>query len=137
MERCPNCRARYDRGDSCRRCGMDLGSLLALERAVDARITHALGQLARGEVPAGLQTLAQARQLHPTPMTRLLIGFARDLADAPERPDRATERAETAEMAATPAGATTNAVTQADLVQRVAWLSMALAVLFAFLSRLH
>ena len=136
MERCPNCRARYESGDSCRRCGMDLGSLLALERAVDAQIIHALGQVARGEVPAGLHTLAQARKLHPTPMTAHLMGFAQDLAGVPERSDRATAQADAAEIAATPAGATTNAVARADLVQWVAWLLIAQAVLIAFLSRL-
>ena len=145
MERCPNCRARYESGDSCRRCGMDLGSLLALERAVDGQIALALGQFARGEVPAGRQTLAKARKLHPTPMTDHLIGFAQHLADAPERSDRATpeppcgdfgpstpvapmaetpalgatDQAETAESAATPAGAATHAIHEVNSEDRV------------------
>lgn len=189
MERCPNCRARYDSGDCCRRCGMDLGSLLALERAVDGQIALALGQFARGEVPAGLHTLAKARKLHPAPMTDHLIGFAQYLADAPERSDRATpeppcsefvpstpvaptaetpapgatDQSETAEIAATPAGAASNAfhevnsedrvtdgdidhplesvrasieVTRADLVRWVPWLLIAQAVLIAFLIKL-
>jgi hypothetical protein len=134
---------------------MDLDSLLALEQAVDGRIVHALGQLAQGEIEAGLHTLTQARKLHPAPMIDHLIGFARDLAKAPDR-------SETAEITAIPVGTATNAihevngedmvtdgdlehplesvgtrrgVTRPDLVKWVAWLLMALAALLAFLSR--
>jgi hypothetical protein len=145
MDRCPNCRARYESGDSCRRCGMDLGSLLALERAVDGQIVRALGQFARGEVPAGRQNLAKARKLHPTPMTHHLLGFAQDLADTLEPAEAATntihvtnnqDMVADGDLEHPPATVgTRRGVTRADLVKWIAWLLMALAALIAFLSR--
>jgi hypothetical protein len=79
MERCPNCRARRETGETCRRCGMDLAPLLAVERATGSLIAGALVQLAAGEVAAALRTLTQARGLCAEPLIGHLIGFARCL----------------------------------------------------------
>lgn len=32
LERCPNCKARYRRGESCRRCGMEFVWLLRIQQ---------------------------------------------------------------------------------------------------------
>lgn len=146
MDRCPNCRARYESGDSCRRCGMDLGSLLALERAVDRQIVRALGQFARGEVPAGQQTLTKARKLHPAPIIDHLIGFARSPTEAPEPAGTAInaiydvnseERVTDGDIAhPLDSVGTRSEVTRADLVKWGAWLLIAQAALIAFLLRL-
>jgi hypothetical protein len=50
MERCPNCRARWESGENCRRCGMDLAPLLACERAAESLMTRALAALTAGQV---------------------------------------------------------------------------------------
>lgn len=87
MDRCPNCRARADGEAACRRCGMDLSSLHAVEQAVDGLITHALRQLAADEIPAALQTLTGARALNPDAFIDHLLGFARHLAADGRAPD--------------------------------------------------
>ncbi|WP_295457120.1 hypothetical protein [uncultured Thiodictyon sp.] len=89
MDRCPNCRARREAEETCRRCGMDLSSLLAVEQAAEGLITHALRQLAAGDVPAALQTLTRARALNAEPFIEQLLGFLRHLADDPSRPNQA------------------------------------------------
>jgi hypothetical protein len=86
MDRCPNCRARRDNEDTCRRCGMDLSSLLAVEQAAERLIVYALRQLAAGEVPAALRTLTRARALNPEPFIDHLLGFLRHLADQARDP---------------------------------------------------
>ena len=76
MERCPNCRARYQEGERCRRCGMDLTPLLAVEAAADRLIQSALlHHLARAEVGASLTALKAARGLRQDPFIELLLGF--------------------------------------------------------------
>jgi hypothetical protein len=86
MERCPNCRARRDDGATCRRCGMDLSALLAVERAVETLAAQAVAQLAAGSVPAAVDTLLQARRLSAEPFVGQLLGFALSLdRDAPPR----------------------------------------------------
>ncbi len=45
MDRCPNCKARYRQGDSCRRCGMDLTWLLKINAgaaSIKREIRHCL-----------------------------------------------------------------------------------------------
>lgn len=92
MDRCPNCRARREDGETCRRCGMELTTLLALAQARDALIRRALGQLAQDEAPAALRTLDEARALHPDPFIDLLQGFARTLRHDPPRLDGTPDR---------------------------------------------
>jgi hypothetical protein len=79
MERCPNCRARRETGETCRRCGMDLGPLLAVERAAGSLIARALVQLAAGESEAAIRSLTQTRGLCAEPLIGHLLGFARGL----------------------------------------------------------
>lgn len=80
MERCPNCRARYDTGETCRRCGMDLSLLLAVERAAESMTAEAVAQLAAGEITGAVRTLARARGLSAEPFIAHLLAFARGLA---------------------------------------------------------
>ena len=76
MDRCPNCRARRDEGDTCRRCGMDLAPLLDVEQAAEALIALAIGQLARGQADAAVCTLAKAEALRADPLVSHLRAFA-------------------------------------------------------------
>lgn len=79
MERCPSCRARWDGNTSCRRCGMDLAALLAVERAAEQYTLRGVTQLAAGDPVAARQHLSRALGLHRTPIAALLLGFARTL----------------------------------------------------------
>ena len=76
MDRCPNCRARRDEGDTCRRCGMDLTPLLDVEQAAEALIARAIGQLARGQEDAAVCTLVKAEALRVDPLVSHLCAFA-------------------------------------------------------------
>ena len=67
---------------------MDLSVLLAVEQAAEGLITHALGQLAAGELAAARQTLTSARALNAEPFIDHLQGFLRHLADDPSRPNQ-------------------------------------------------
>lgn len=77
MERCPNCRARYRDGEACRRCGMELGHLLAAEAAAERLLRQGVANLADGDVPAALGALQRAASLAHNPFAELLLGFAR------------------------------------------------------------
>ena len=90
MDRCPNCRARREGGETCRRCGMDFNALLAVEQAADGLITRGLDQLAADEAPAAIQALTRARSLDPEPFIDHLLGFARHLSAADPGPVRWT-----------------------------------------------
>ncbi len=97
MERCPNCRARRDGGPTCRRCGMDLNALLAVERAVETLTARAVAHLAAAAVPAAIDALVQARRLSAEPFTGHLLGFSRDLSMRPlaqRAPDEVTSATE-------------------------------------------
>ena len=83
MERCPNCRARHDTGDTCRRCGMDLSLLLTLERAADRLLTDAVRQLVRGTLPDAVRTLEQACRLYPDPFATHLLRSMQELSYPP------------------------------------------------------
>jgi hypothetical protein len=83
MDRCPNCRARWDGGETCRRCGMDLAPLLVVEQAAEGLLARAVIQLARGDAPGAIRTLAQAEGLSDEPMIRHLKGFIRVLDSEP------------------------------------------------------
>ena len=82
MERCPNCRARWDGGEHCRRCGLELASLLVAEHAAHRLIARAFARLAAGEGTAALSDLSRARGLHDEPFIALLQGFVRSEAGA-------------------------------------------------------
>ena len=83
MDRCPNCRARWDGGETCRRCGMDLAPLLVVEQAAEGLLARAVAQLAEGDSPGAVLTLARAEALNAEPLIRHLKGFARQLAPHP------------------------------------------------------
>lgn len=85
MERCPNCRARWESGETCRRCGMDLVPLLACERAAESLMTRALAALAAGRVTDAIDSLSQAQGLIPDPLIGHLKAFAETLALRPLR----------------------------------------------------
>jgi hypothetical protein len=85
MERCPNCRARWDGGETCRRCGMDLAPLLVVEQAADRLLARAVAQLAGGDSPGAVRSLARAEALSAEPLVRHLKGFVRQLAPARSR----------------------------------------------------
>jgi hypothetical protein len=77
MERCPNCRARWDGAEHCRRCGLELAPLLAAEHAAHRLIVRALRQMGEGETQSALADLTRARELYREPFIDLLCGFAR------------------------------------------------------------
>ena len=77
MERCPNCRARYKEGQECRRCGMKLGGLLAIEAQARAQEWLAIQQIAADNLAGAEQTLIQTLRLYASPLAERLLGFVR------------------------------------------------------------
>ena len=77
MERCPNCRASYKGGQECRRCGMKLSGLLAIEAQARAREWLAIQQIAAGNLAGAEQTLIQTLRLYASPLAERLLGFVR------------------------------------------------------------
>jgi len=75
MERCPNCRARDPGGEHCRRCGMELAQLWALEQAAEALLQRAIGHLAAGEWRQARQELERAQGLARRPLQDALLGL--------------------------------------------------------------
>jgi hypothetical protein len=75
MERCPNCRASYKGGQECRRCGMKLGGLLAIEAQARAREWLAIQQIAADNLAGAEQTLIQTLRLYASPLAEQLLGF--------------------------------------------------------------
>lgn len=73
MERCPNCRARIQEGPVCRRCGMDLGLLLAVETAAARHLRQALLLLSDGEDAAAMRKLRRALELRHDPLASTLL----------------------------------------------------------------
>lgn len=86
MERCPNCRARIQEDPICRRCGMDLALLLAVEAAAAERLRAAISRLAAGDAPAASATLRQSLALCQDPLAASLLGL---LAAEPQAQARA------------------------------------------------
>ncbi len=80
MERCPNCRARGQDTATCRRCGMDLAKLIAVEQAAERLTALGVVQLAAGDPVAASGDLTRALGLYRTPFARLLLGFAQETA---------------------------------------------------------
>lgn len=77
MQRCPNCKARDDGGDNCRRCGMELGLLRRTERAAERLTRQAFRQLAIEQPAAAETTLLRVRSLQQQPLAEQLLGFIR------------------------------------------------------------
>lgn len=78
MERCPNCRARGE-DTTCRRCGMDLANLTAVEQAAERLTALGVAHLATGDPAAARDDLTQALDLRHTPFAELLLGFAEEI----------------------------------------------------------
>ena len=76
MERCPNCRAQDPGTPHCRRCGMELTGLEAVEAAAGWLVRSALARLAAGDAPAAGAALGEAYALRRDPFIGLLLGFA-------------------------------------------------------------
>ena len=76
MERCPNCRARWDGSTSCRRCGMDLDLLIAAERAAEHLVARGIAHLAVADPAHARRELTLALALHRTDFAELLLDFA-------------------------------------------------------------
>lgn len=76
MERCPNCRARYDGDPACRRCGMALGPLLQIEQGAQRRLAQAI-RLLGTDSRAAVDALTASGRLQNSPLADHLIGFVR------------------------------------------------------------
>jgi hypothetical protein len=76
MERCPNCRARCDGGANCRRCGMELVGLIAVEGAAERAVALGIAHLAAEEHEAARRELSRALSLHRTPLGERLLAFS-------------------------------------------------------------
>ncbi|HSH57871.1 MAG TPA: hypothetical protein VK965_07985 [Halomonas sp.] len=84
MLRCPNCRARLNGGEHCRRCGMELTRLLETQRAAQRWLMEALNRLEAGNASGAIAALEHSRTLYREPFSDLLLGFARSLAEDPD-----------------------------------------------------
>ena len=85
MERCPNCRARLDGTQTCRRCGMDLAALMEVDEAAEHLMQLGASHLAAGNAAAARAALTRSLALRREPLVQTLLGFARTLAgEGPE-----------------------------------------------------
>ena len=76
MERCPNCRARIEGApDSCRRCGMDLALLHAVEQAAEQQLQAALADLAAGDEHKAALSIQRALHLKRTPLAARIARY--------------------------------------------------------------
>ncbi|MBK5938658.1 hypothetical protein [Halochromatium roseum] len=75
MERCPNCRARLDEAEICRRCGMELGLLLATERAAEHWLRIGIAEFVKDESAAAEQALQRVLSLRRDPLAESLLGL--------------------------------------------------------------
>lgn len=73
MDRCPNCRARYDGNDTCRRCGMDLDLLLATERAAEHWLLEGIARLTAADPDAAEHALRQSLALRRDALVESLL----------------------------------------------------------------
>jgi len=86
MEPCPNCRARRGDATICRRCGMDLANLIAVEQAAERLTALGVTHLAAGNPMTASDDLTRALGLYHTPFARLLRDFVREIAAQGARP---------------------------------------------------
>lgn len=76
MDRCPNCRARLDdAAETCRRCGMELGLLRAIERAADDWLRRGIGNLMRDESELARKAFRRALTLRHDPLAESMLGL--------------------------------------------------------------
>ncbi|MCF7976709.1 MAG: hypothetical protein K9L82_01580 [Chromatiaceae bacterium] len=76
MDRCPNCRARLDdAAETCRRCGMELGLLRAIERAADDWLRCGIMNMMRDESDLARKAFCRALTLRRDPLTESLLGL--------------------------------------------------------------
>lgn len=75
MERCPNCGARCGGNPQCRRCGMELGGLLAIERAAERHLARAVERLGAGDTDAAIGALELSCRLKRTELAEQLLRF--------------------------------------------------------------
>lgn len=75
MERCPNCHARWDGGETCRRCGMDLRHLLRIEQQAERSLAAAVAHWSSGDQDGALQAAATALLLQRSDLAAALHGF--------------------------------------------------------------
>ena len=83
MDRCPNCRARVNGADHCRRCGMALDLLSKVEEAAEAQLRAALRYLAHGDSDAASTSLRRLLSLRREPLAEQLLIFADTLRTPP------------------------------------------------------
>ena len=84
MERCPNCRARFkeDQQATCRRCGMQLTGLWALEDAVAQLDKAAATVMLAGDMQQARILLEQRLRLQWDTFSQLLLTFTTEQAEA-------------------------------------------------------
>ncbi|TVQ84283.1 MAG: hypothetical protein EA400_17935 [Chromatiaceae bacterium] len=75
MERCPNCNARWDGTDTCRRCGMDLGHLLRIEQTAERHLAAAVALWSSGDQDGAQRAAATALALQRSDLAAALAGF--------------------------------------------------------------
>ncbi len=75
MDRCPQCRARYKGGETCRRCGADVSLLVAIEARAETLARQAVAKLLADDIPAASKKALSCRRLHDTSFSRALAGF--------------------------------------------------------------
>ncbi|EIC21131.1 hypothetical protein Thi970DRAFT_04819 [Thiorhodovibrio frisius] len=103
MDRCPNCRARYDCNPNCRRCGMALERLAEVEVAAERKLREAVAALADGNRSLAARLLREAQRLKSQPLAGELLGFIRALDDGATIGRAAPAPAPAAPAAAEPA----------------------------------
>ncbi|MBK1722192.1 hypothetical protein [Thiocystis violacea] len=76
MERCPNCSARTSDAEVCRRCGMDLGLLIAAEQAAEQALARGIRGLARDDLGAARRDLVRSLALRRSQLAEHLLQLA-------------------------------------------------------------
>ena len=76
MHRCPNCNARCDGNDTCRRCGMDLSLLLRTEAAAAKLLQAGITGLAANDPATARIALRRSLALQHSALAEALFGFA-------------------------------------------------------------
>jgi len=79
MERCPNCRARWDESVICRRCGIELAKLIEVKQAAERLTRLGVAHLTVGDAAAARDDLSRALGLRREPFAEMLLGFTRRL----------------------------------------------------------
>lgn len=75
MDRCPNCRARYQGEPQCRRCGMDLSALLWIEAQAEAWERFAVDRLRAGDLKGAQVAATESLARQHRPLALMLREF--------------------------------------------------------------